>query len=120
VAPAAQTNEIFLLVADVVVSVMLAFEANGGSLQAALEVCGCVYAQVLPMHVPLRDTIGWRPDMSPMCQPYRDFVQRPWWEVATNPDPEGDPVAFQELLKGQAVSRTAEVADRGSYVLAYA
>ena len=33
-------------------------------------------------------------------QPFRDFVQLPWWEVATNPDPGSDPVAFQAMLKG--------------------
>ena len=65
---AVQTNEIFLLVADVVALVLTRFEANGGDLAAALL-------------------------------PFRDFVQRPWWEVATNPDPRSDPVAFQHMLR---------------------
>lgn len=33
-------------------------------------------------------------------QPFRDFVQLPWWDVATNPDPGSDPAAFQAMLKG--------------------
>jgi len=65
---AVQTNEIFLLVADVIALVLTCFEANGGDLAAALL-------------------------------PFRDFVQRPWWEVATNPDPRSDPVAFQHMLR---------------------
>jgi hypothetical protein len=65
---AVQTNEIFLLVADVVALVLTRFEANGGDLAKALL-------------------------------PFRDFVQHPWWEVATNPDPSSDPVAFQHMLR---------------------
>lgn len=34
-----RTNEIFLLVADVVVSIITRFQANGGDLQRAMEVC---------------------------------------------------------------------------------
>lgn len=66
---ALRTNEIFLLVADVVALVLTRFESNGGDLSAALS-------------------------------PFRDFVQRPWWDVATNPDPVRDTSAFQDMLRG--------------------
>jgi len=65
---ALRTNEIFLLVADVVALVLTRFDANGGDIAAALL-------------------------------PFRDFVQLPWWEVATNPDSSSDPVAFQDMLR---------------------
>lgn len=66
---AMQSNEIFLLVADVVALILTRFEANGGDLAAAML-------------------------------PFRDFVQRPWWEVATNPDPGSNPVVFRTMLEG--------------------
>lgn len=67
---AVRTNEIFLLVADVVALILTQFEATGGV------------------------------DLAGAMAPFRDFVQHPWWEVATNPDPGSDPVAFQAMLKG--------------------
>ncbi len=66
---AMQSNEIFLLVADVVALILTRFEANGGDLATAML-------------------------------PFRDFVQRPWWEVATNPDPGSDPMVFRTMLEG--------------------
>eukprot|EP00624_Nannochloropsis_granulata_P005322 evm.model.NODE_37535_length_24537_cov_23.534824.3 len=66
---ALQTNEIFLLVADVVALVLTRFDANGGDMAAALL-------------------------------PFRDFVQLPWWEVATNPYSSSDPITFQHMLRG--------------------
>lgn len=39
------------------------------------------------------------------AQPFRGFVQLPWWEVATNPDPGSDPAPFQAMLKGTHAGR---------------
>ncbi|CAM9363677.1 unnamed protein product [Discosporangium mesarthrocarpum] len=64
---AMQTNEIFLLVAEVIGHMIKSFLGNGGNVDKAR-------------------------------QPYRDFVQEPWWTIVDESGPEGNGADLRSTL----------------------